>query len=77
MNNDDRKAMEEVLNILEHARERMSGIHGEMEERTCNFEDTFEGSEKAERMRDQTDRALEITDELEDLKTRLEELMSE
>lgn len=67
MNNEDRKRLEDIKGKLEEAKEELIELCDVLEEKTCNVEEYFEGTEKAETMREQTDSIDALGESLETL----------
>ena len=74
MNDQDRKQLEEIRTTLEVAKTEIEELASDLDVKTANVEEYFEGTEKAERMREQSDLVEGLASSLEDLIAEFEEV---
>ena len=67
MNAQDRKQLEEIRTKVQEAHDQLEELAGDLEDKTANTEEYFEGTEKAETMREQTDLVAGVVNSLEDV----------
>lgn len=75
MNNEDRKQLEVIKTKLEPILEELDAIFTDLEDRTCNFEEIFDGSERADLMREKTDGVMDIKDDMQTLISNFDEVI--
>ncbi len=77
MNDQDRKQLEEIKTRLQESQTEIEDLANDLDVKTANVEEYFEGTEKAERMREQADTVEGLALSLTDLVTEFEEAISE
>ena len=76
MNDHDRKVLAELKLRLEEVLGGVRELADELDERTINVEEYFEGSIKTETMREKTDTVIEIADLLESTINEIDEALA-